>query len=144
MCRSGCVPGVGASACRHLAEIDLEGCVEDALSALFGDLDAAESPDPNLYTPDLHLLDHQGFVRVAFRLAFWHLSHAPSFEAALIDTANRGGDADTNAAIVGALLGAAHGETAIPERWKTSVLHALQDQPSSPFAGRYHPRQLLA
>ena len=36
-------------------------------------------------------------MRVAFRLAFWHLAHTPSYEAALIDTVNRGGDADTNA-----------------------------------------------
>jgi len=33
-------------------------------------------------------------VRVAFRLAFWELLHAPSVEAALIDVVNRGGDAD--------------------------------------------------
>jgi ADP-ribosyl-[dinitrogen reductase] hydrolase len=38
-------------------------------------------------------------------------------EAVLVDVVNRGGDTDTNAAIVGGLLGARHGPTAIPTRW---------------------------
>ena len=55
-----------------------------------------------------------GFVRVAFRLAFWELVHAPGFKAGLIDVVNRGGDSDTNGAIAGALLGARFGEMARP------------------------------
>jgi ADP-ribosyl-[dinitrogen reductase] hydrolase len=35
---------------------------------------------------------------------------------------SRGGDTDTNACIAGALLGAVHGEQAIPERWRRTVL----------------------
>ena len=42
-----------------------------------------------------------------------------------MDVANRGGDADTNAAIAGALLGAFWGEEAIPARWRRLVLSAL-------------------
>lgn len=38
-------------------------------------------------------------------------------EAALISVVNMGGDADTNGAIAGGLLGAAYGESALPERW---------------------------
>lgn len=38
-------------------------------------------------------------------------------EATLVDIVNRGGDADTNAAIAGGLLGARHGVRAIPLRW---------------------------
>jgi ADP-ribosylglycohydrolase len=44
------------------------------------------------------------------------------FENALIDTVGCGGDTDTNAAIAGALLGAAHGRSAIPPRWIYPVL----------------------
>jgi ADP-ribosylglycohydrolase len=88
------------------------------------DLRAATANDPCLYAHDLHLHDHMGFVRVALRLAFWELFHAPTFEAALIDVVNRGGDSDTNGAITGALLGAYLGESAIPDRWVAPMIHA--------------------
>lgn len=88
------------------------------------DLRAATADDPGLYESDLHLHEHMGFVRAAFRLAFWELFHAPTFEAALIDVVNRGGDADTNGAITGALLGAFLGESAIPQRWSSPMLRA--------------------
>lgn len=98
--------------------------VTAARDAIANDLAASASDDPGLYSPDLHLHEHQGFVRVAFRLAFWELFHAPSFEAALIDVVNRGGDADTNGAITGSLLGAFCGEGAIPRRWSGPMLDA--------------------
>jgi len=119
-----------------------EKAIASAREALRDDLRAADSNDPGLYRDDLHLHRHAGFVRVAFRLAFWHLLHTESFEAALIDVVNRGGDADTNGAIVGALLGAAHGEDAIPVRWRNAVLNALAEDTSS-FGTLYHPRTLL-
>ncbi len=77
------------------------------------------------------------------RIAFWELLHAPSIEAALIDVANRGGDADTNGAIAGALLGAVHGERAIPARWRRLVLHALENAAPSALRDTYHPARLL-
>ena len=111
---------------------------------LRADLDAASDPDPRMYGPELHLLNHSGFVRVAFRLAFWHLLHTASFELALIDVVNRGGDADTNGAITGALLGALYGESGIPERWRGTVLDALLESAATgPLAEAYHPRLLL-
>ncbi|MGA9524637.1 MAG: ADP-ribosylglycohydrolase family protein [Myxococcaceae bacterium] len=115
--------------------------VQDATRVVREDLELARAADPRLYGPEIHLHHHAGFVRVAFRLAFWELFHAPSFEAALVDVVNRGNDADTNGAIAGALLGAAYGEAAIPPSWRNTVLGA------SP-AGRvwrdvYHPTQLL-
>jgi ADP-ribosylglycohydrolase len=91
----------------------------------------------------LSLHHHQGFVRVAFRLAFWELVHAGSFEAGLIDVVNRGGDADTNGAVTGALLGSLYGEAHIPSTWRARVLDALQDEPPSPLRDTYHPRRLL-
>lgn len=119
------------------------GAMGDAQEALHKDLSAARREDPALYGPELHLLDQQGFVRVAFRLAFWELLHAPSFEAALVDVVNRGGDADTNGAITGALLGAAFGDAEIPLRWSRIVLGALEDERPGPLRDLYHPRQLL-
>src|SRR5207245_4153502 len=66
---------------------------------------------------------HQaGWVRIALQNAFYQLRHAASFEDGLVSTVTQGGDADTNGAIAGALLGAAHGEAAIPARWRATVL----------------------
>ncbi len=116
--------------------------VREAVGALAVDLSLAGQDDPLLYGPELHLHEQQGYVRVAFRLAFWELLHAPDLRSGLVDVVNRGGDADTNAAIAGALLGAFHGEQAIPRRWVAQVLEALHDRPG-PLRDLYHPRRLL-
>jgi ADP-ribosylglycohydrolase len=110
--------------------------------ALEADLDAAASANPGVYT-ELHLHRTAGFVRVAFRLAFWHLAHTPSWRDALVDVASRGGDADTNAAIVGALLGARDGASAIPAAWIDRVLSAEQ-RGTREWGEMHHPRHLLA
>jgi ADP-ribosylglycohydrolase len=107
---------------------------------LLEDLALARRDDPELH-PLMHTAP--GFVRVAFRLAFWELWHAPSFVAGVIDAVNRGGDADTNGAIVGALLGSRHGAAAIPEAWQRRVLAALQAGPPGPLRDDYHPKVLL-
>jgi ADP-ribosylglycohydrolase len=116
--------------------------VLSARDALLRDLLAAGQPDPDLYGREVHLVRMQGYVRVAFRLAFWHLLHTDDFEAALVDVVNRGADADTNGAITGALLGARLGEGGIPEPWRRAVLDALAGG-DSVFARDYHPRRLL-
>lgn len=114
--------------------------IAQARRDLLEDLDLARADDPDLYSDEVHLIQHMGFVRVAFRLAFWHLHHTGDVRAALIDVVNRGGDADTNGAITGALLGAVHGAEAIPETWVRAVLDA---KPEPPWDGIYHPRELL-
>lgn len=116
--------------------------VTEANALLREDLALAQRDDPELYGPQVHMHRHANLVRVPFRLAFWELLHAPTFEAALVDVVNRGGDTDTNAAITGALLGAAHGETAIPQPWRRAVLDAFS-QVGGPLWNTYHPRQLL-
>lgn len=117
--------------------------VELAAHALASDLDAATEATPGVHARGLHIYDTQGFVRVAFRLAFWHAVHAPSYRAAVVDVASRGGDADTNAAIVGALVGARDGASAIPRAWRERVLAATQPGPAA-WADAHHPRHLLA
>jgi ADP-ribosyl-[dinitrogen reductase] hydrolase len=127
-----------------LAEADpATKAINSALADLQKDLEAAADPDPKLCGPGLHIHRQQGFVRVAFRLAFWELLHVTSFETALVDVVNRGGDADTNGAIAGALLGACYGESAISGRWTRTVLDALQASPPGPWRDTYHPRRLL-
>ena len=107
--------------------------------AVESDLDAAAQDDPGLYGSELHLHDHAGFVRVAFRLAFWELLHRPTFRDAVLDAANRGGDADTNAAIVGALVGSPVGVEGIPKSWRKAVLDC-EPGGSAVWRTTYHPR----
>jgi ADP-ribosylglycohydrolase len=113
-----------------------------AAADLERDLTLAAARDPEL-SGEVDLYRGQGFVRVAFRLAFWELLHAPDFEAAILDVANRGGDADTNGAIAGALFGARSGEGGIPAAWRSRVEGACQ-RAGSVWADRYHPRRLFA
>ncbi len=63
-----------------------------------------------------------GWVLIALQNAFHKLLHVHDFEEALVQTVGCGGDTDTNAAIAGALLGAAVGREAIPSRWILPVL----------------------
>jgi ADP-ribosyl-[dinitrogen reductase] hydrolase len=115
--------------------------VSDANEWLRSDIQAAQDSDPMLYGPDLHMHLQENYVRVCLRLALWELWHAPTFEAALLDVVNRGGDTDTNAAVVGALFGAVHGDAAIPEYWATPVIELFG---MTALFTTYHPRELLA
>ena len=49
------------------------------------------------------------------------MSHADSFESAIISAVNDTKDNDTIASIVGAIVGALHGRTAIRKRWVTGI-----------------------
>ncbi|HEY5921937.1 MAG TPA: ADP-ribosylglycohydrolase family protein [Kofleriaceae bacterium] len=117
--------------------------IDAAVEDLERDLEVCASDNPRVYRVDLDLRKMAGFVRVAFRLAFWHLMHTPSWRAAVVDVASRGGDADTNAAIVGALLGARDGVAAIPREWIDRVLGVKQPGPDD-WAESIHPKHLLA
>ena len=78
-------------------------------------LEARDAPPPDF-------LRHQGWVMTAFGNAFHRLWREQDFATALTETVAAGGDTDTNAAIAGALLGAAHGREAIPPAWRGQVL----------------------
>uniref|UniRef100_UPI004048DFFB ADP-ribosylglycohydrolase family protein n=1 Tax=Flavobacterium sp. TaxID=239 RepID=UPI004048DFFB len=56
-----------------------------------------------------------GYVRIAFTHAFFHLYQSTSYESALKTTLAMGGDTDTNACIVGGLVGAHLGYDQLPE-----------------------------
>lgn len=70
----------------------------------------------------LDYLHQQGWVLIAFQNALYQLLHAENLEEGVIDTVMRGGDTDTNAAICGALLGAAYGIEAVPKQWQDCIL----------------------
>ncbi|MEN9410729.1 MAG: hypothetical protein RL216_2703, partial [Pseudomonadota bacterium] len=79
---------------------------------------------------------NQGWVLTAFGNAFHRLWREQEFAAALTETVMSGGDTDTNAAICGALLGAAYGRDAIPLAWRSQVLGCRAVR----GAGVVHPR----
>ena len=58
-----------------------------------------------------------GYIVETLRAVFQALFATESFESALIDVVNRGGDADTTGAILGMIAGALYGFDAIPRRW---------------------------
>lgn len=62
-----------------------------------------------------------GHVKYAFSLAFYFLRQKASFAEAIHETLMKGGDTDTNAAIVGGMMGALHGAAAIPSYMRNPV-----------------------
>jgi ADP-ribosylglycohydrolase/fructose-1,6-bisphosphatase/inositol monophosphatase family enzyme len=100
------VVGQGRAAMREAALATCTGRVREAI--------ASGKPPGDYFT-------QMGWVLVALQNAFFHL-HSSGFEEALISTVSAGGDTDTNAAICGALLGAALGRPAIPPRWILPLL----------------------
>jgi ADP-ribosylglycohydrolase len=64
-----------------------------------------------------------GFIKIAFVHAFRHLLLDTPFQEALQETLYGGGDTDTNACIVGGLMGARWGAEQLPDEMKTAVLH---------------------
>jgi ADP-ribosylglycohydrolase len=58
-----------------------------------------------------------GYTLKTLSAGIWSLAHADSFEQGITSVILQGGDADTNAAVAGALLGAKFGLSAIPKHW---------------------------
>ena len=120
------------SALRHLMLFpgDANGAYQAALRALPEDQSAsAGSIEVRTWLedaqagrlPSCHPM--AGFVRIGFTHAFFHLLEESTFENALRETLAGGGDTDTNACIVGSLVGALHGIDDIPTSLVEGVLH---------------------
>ena len=58
-----------------------------------------------------------GYVVESLEAALWCFYQTDSFEAAILQAANLGDDADTTAAICGQIAGAYYGESGIPLKW---------------------------
>jgi ADP-ribosylglycohydrolase len=56
-------------------------------------------------------------------IAYLALKYATDLEQALVVNTNLGGDNAGRGAVLGALLGAANGVAAIPDRWRRGLLH---------------------
>jgi ADP-ribosyl-[dinitrogen reductase] hydrolase len=66
--------------------------------------------------------EQRGYVLTTLRIAFAAAFRHDAFEPAVVFAVNLGGDADTNAAVTGALAGARFGADAIPQRWVEPLL----------------------
>ena len=60
---------------------------------------------------------NQGYTVLTTNVAFAALEQYDDFEDAIVAIINKGGDADTNAAVAGALLGARYGTAELPPEW---------------------------
>ena len=110
----------------------------NACEEVRGWLDDADAGKHVPFTPQ------DGFVRIAFTHAFRHLRLGTPFAAALRETLAGGGDTDTNACIVGGLLGARWGASAIPDAMKTAVLACDTHRGRNPRPDALHPRGVPA
>jgi ADP-ribosyl-[dinitrogen reductase] hydrolase len=70
-------------------------------------------------------ISSSGYTVSTVEAAYWSFLTTNTFEAAIVRAANLGDDADTVAAVTGALAGAFYGHSAIPERWR----QGLKDEP---------------
>ncbi|MBK5967864.1 MULTISPECIES: ADP-ribosyl-[dinitrogen reductase] hydrolase [Thiorhodovibrio] len=74
-----------------------------------------------LENPSAYIVD-------TLKVVFQALFATDSFESALIEAVNRGGDADTTGAIVGMIAGALHGPAAIPVRWSRHLKRPVKQE----------------
>lgn len=67
--------------------------------------------------------DCMGYTLLTFSVALWAYWNCNSFEDGLLAVVNAGGDADTNAAVACALLGAKYGYSSIPSEYVDGLLY---------------------
>jgi ADP-ribosylglycohydrolase len=83
-------------------DTSVSGSLEDL------DLDEGLNPDES---------NRLGYTLKALSAGFWALKNALSYRDGVLQVIHEGGDADTNAAVVGAMLGAKYGFSSIPVSW---------------------------
>ena len=64
-----------------------------------------------------------GYTLKTLAAALWAYWNADSFEDGLLAVVNAGGDADTNAAVACAILGAKYGYSSIPKQYIDGLLY---------------------
>jgi len=89
----------------------IEQVTEAAQSVESATLGALELDDP---------VD-MGFTLKAMQVALWSTAQPGGFEEIVAAVVNEGGDTDTNGAVAGAVMGARHGASSIPQRWLDNI-----------------------
>lgn len=94
---------------------------------------------------NLNCKEHIGHVRWAFVMAIYFLRKGQDYEHAIKLALMKGGDTDTNCAIVGAVIGALHGVNKIPDYMKIPVLKFDVENPHSGYTrpARYNVNTFL-
>ncbi len=140
---------IAASAMTHPAPVDL-GCavaVADGVAAALRGADPLEAARSTAWNDRVSAaLDsvaegwspggpewnghERGHSLHTLRSAFWATRQVAGLEDILLDLVHRGGDADTHAAVAGAMLGAQQGAASIPARWlePLRVREVIEDQ----------------
>lgn len=108
----------------------LEAGLEEGAEEVLGWLDDACAGK----LPECH--PQAGYVRIAFTHAFHHLHVGSGYEQALRQVLAGGGDTDTNACIVGGLVGANCGVHEVPQQMVRAVLECDAQH------GRHRPEWL--
>jgi ADP-ribosylglycohydrolase len=67
-----------------------------------------------------------GYTLKTLAAGLWAYWNAPSFEEGLLSVVRAGGDADTNAAVACAILGAKFGFSAIPQEYIDGLIYKEQ------------------
>ena len=70
--------------------------------------------------------DSVGYTLKTLAAGLWAYWNAPSFEEGLLSVVRAGGDADTNAAVACAILGAEYGFSAIPYEYVEGLIYREQ------------------
>jgi len=117
--------------------LDVNALWTGALARVIHDGSEPVFDRPDLYDPEPgDVFSQQGWVRHAVTLTVHEAAQGDSFEESLVRTIGRGGDSDTNGAIVGAFLGGMHGASGIPQRWRDAVDNC---RPNHNRPAEYHP-----
>lgn len=124
-CEWSCV-AVNAAVARLLhGERDVADAVNAAVAGQCDELESALALARTTPVADMRVDGwDQGYTIVTTQIAFAALLGGEPFEEALVQVVNKGGDADTNGAVAGALLGARDGYSALPERWREGLVDA--------------------
>lgn len=67
--------------------------------------------------------DRVGYTLKTLGAGFWALQQGKSFQDSISKIISAGGDADTNAAVAGALLGVKFGYKSIPQKWVEGLVY---------------------
>lgn len=122
---------------------DVAGAISEAREAVREDDEVRgwleDAVDRDVVVP---FSPQDGFVKIAFSHAFRHLARGTAWEEAVRVTLLGGGDTDTNACIVGGLLGARFGVGAIPSNMKEAVLGCDTHRGKNPRPPELHPRDV--
>lgn len=90
--------------------------LDKAISGTLSDLALDEG-----LNPDTGQLGTIGYTLKAMGAGFWALTHAEDFLDGILQIIHEGGDADTNAAVAGAMLGAKFGFSQMPQKFAEAL-----------------------